>query len=570
MILVLSYAFAGDVTVTTENVKVSGANLTNNTINLGITSSVNVTLDVKLKTLNGATTNTFGNLFLYYKASSTENEVQVGFAAVTFIVTYPPFVTQTTYTSSIPNITVTLTKSAFFASGGVFYAKYINNNNVADSSSNILVAGGSRTTTTPNPPYTGTNTVCCSQTIRKGDKVSLTGSALPTDVVGSWHKNGYPYQVQNYSTGNSSTTFESDYFFDSCYFSRNVKGSYSNRAQINVVPNPIGSNVISTNAIQMGNGNYEISQASELNLTATGANVNLNVLANPNHTPVRGDNYANSNEITYQWQYRYSGNNWKNIPNGTTDNIYGFVPEYYTTDYNFRRIAKYQNISLVSNVITIVFRRPSASNTLCCSQTLTSTSSSPDIPLPQTIIGSVPEFSIADGGSSGITGSPSMTYQWQEQGRSFSWTNIAGANGKDFLPPAITTYGTTINYRRIVRFEYYTTPFGNFLAYDTYSNVVSIGVIRIRQGKMAEGITNALEISLSPNPTSSILNVSSNAAIQSANFKIFNSLGQEIQLKPSNTTDNQVSIDVSGLQSGIYYVAFKKDSKTITKKFIKE
>jgi hypothetical protein len=563
-------AFAGDVTVTTENVTVSGANLTNNTINLGITSSVNVTLDVKLKTLNGATTNTFGNLFLFYKASPTENEVQVGFTSVTFIVTYPPFVTQTTYTSSIPNITVTLTKSAFFATGGVFYAKYINNNNVSDSSPNILVAGGTRISTTPVPPYGGTNTVCCSQTIRKGDRPTLiTGSALnlsPTQTS-FWSKNGSQYGSNNYTTGSSATSFQSDYLFESCYFKRCAGGGYSNAANITVVQNPISSNVISTNAIQMENGNYEISQASSLNLTATGANVNLNVLSNPNHTPVRGDNYAPRNEISYQWQYRYSFGVWTNIPNGTTDNIYGFVPEFYTTDYNFRRIAKYQNISLVSNVITVVFRRPSASNTICCDQTLTASASTPEISLPETLIGSTPVYSSADGGSS----SPdpqivTFVYQWQEQARSLPWTNIAGATNKDFLPPAITTLGTTIKYRRIVKFEYYSLPYGFIRNYETYSNVVSVG--SPRQAK-----TSNLEdsnIKIYPNPASDILNISNDYNFKTANFKIINTLGQEIKLNYIELDDNTISVDVSGLQRGVYYLSFEKDSKITTKKFIKE
>lgn len=567
----------GQVTVTTSNLKVNGVSITNNTINFNSAATVSVTLDVDLKTFNGTTSNTFGNLFLYYKASATENEVPIGFAPVTFIVTNPPFVTQTTYTSNLPNFVANLDKSAFFATGGIIYARYVNNNYSAYTSSNILIAGGSKTTQTNPPPFTGINTVCCSQTIRKGDKPALiTGSPITVQAgqyIG-WSKNGNAsYGVNNYSTGNQLTTFQSDYLFDSCVYRRLVReGSgfaFSNDVNITVVQNPISSNNISTNAILMANGNYEIAELSTFNLTATGAQVNLAVLSNPNHIPTRRDKYAPSNEISYQWQFRNSFGDWKDIPNGTTGNIYGFVPQFYTTDYNFRRIAKYQNISLVSNIITVVFRRSSASNTICCNQLLTSTSAG--ISLPATIIGSAPVFSFNDGGnSSPVSSTASFVYQWQEQSRSLPWTNITGATNKNFLPPPITTPGVTINYRRIVRFTYSST-LGNLHSYETYSNTVAVGSPRVRQARISAPVEkfSSFDVVIYPNPVSSTLNVSASNNLDKANFKIYNTLGQEIKINFVNLDDDTNSIDVSSLQKGIYYLSIGDNSNTI-KKFIKE
>ncbi len=570
MLSISCVTYAGDVTVTTENLKVNGVLITNNTINFDSNASINATLDVKLKTFNGASTNTFGNLYLYYKASSTESEVQVGFAAVTFIVTYPPFVTQTTYTSNIPNLTVTLSKSAFFASGGVLYAKYINNNNVSDSSSNILITGGSRTSTTPVPIYSGTNTVCCNQTIRKGDRPALiTGSALnlaPGQGV-FWSKNGSPYLSYNYATGNQSTSFQSDYLFDSCYFKRCAGGAYSNAANITVVQNPISSNFIYTNAALMENGSYEISVLSSLDLNGLGAQVNLNVLTDPNHVPVRGDSYANSNEISYQWQYTNGFQKWIDVPSGTTGGITNFIPDNYNSDYYFRRIAKYQNISLCSNELRIIFRKTSASNTICCNQLLTA-SVSAGISLPEIIVGSTPQFSFADGGSP-ISGGLTITYQWQQQINSSSWVNILNANAKDYQPPAFTNLGTTINYRRVVRFEYFSLPTGSIRNYETYSNTVSVTSPRSRANSK-NGIDTNSEISIYPNPTSSIINIYYENDFQDTNIRIFDIVGKEIHLNPVIVDSSSISFDVSNLENGVYFISFENKSKIISKKFIKK
>ena len=571
----------GQVTVQTSNMKVNGVSITNNTINFNVNSNVSVSFDVNLTTFDGSSNNTLGNLFLFYKASSTESEVQVGSTAVTFIATYPPFVTQTTYSSFIPFASINLTKTSFFATGGTFYVKYINNNNATYTSTNVLIAGGTRTTTTI-PPFTQTNTVCCNQTIRRGDKPSLiTGSpiTLKSGQISAWSKNGFSSGSNNYSTGNQLNTFQSDYLFETCYFKRFVTvGSgngynFSNGATITVVQNPIQSNTIYTNAILMVDGGYEISQLSSFDLAGISAQVNLNVLSNPNHVPVRGDIYANSSDITYQWQYRFSGL-WMDVPNGNTGNITGFTPEYFTTDYYFRRIAKYQNISLVSNELRIVFRRVAASNTICCDQLLTVTSSS--IQLPATILGSTPVFSYADGGNNSPNiATASFAYQWQQQSRSLPWTNIIGANSKDYLPPAITTLGAKISYRRVVRFSYLDNIVGALKTYDTYSNPISISTpnrgARISSGGIVknDNLFNP-EIVIYPNPTFSILNVSNNISFTKTNIKTFNTIGQEIKLNYISLDENSISFDVSSLQKGVYYLSFEKDSNFIIKRFIKE
>jgi hypothetical protein len=74
------------------------------------------------------------------------------------------------------------------------------------------------------------------------------------------------------------------------------------------------------------------------------------------------------------------------------------------------------------------------------------------------------------------------------------------------------------------------------------------------------------KVSLYPNPASNVLNIESVGTIQ--NIAIYNVLGQEVMNKLSNETS--VSLDVSGLNSGIYVIKTKIDGTVSSSKFIKE
>jgi Zn-dependent metalloprotease len=78
---------------------------------------------------------------------------------------------------------------------------------------------------------------------------------------------------------------------------------------------------------------------------------------------------------------------------------------------------------------------------------------------------------------------------------------------------------------------------------------------------------SANNVSLYPNPTKGILNytISNNVALTA--ITINDILGKQIY-KSGNTINN--SIDVSNLSSGVYFVTFKSDNSSVTKKFIKE
>ena len=77
---------------------------------------------------------------------------------------------------------------------------------------------------------------------------------------------------------------------------------------------------------------------------------------------------------------------------------------------------------------------------------------------------------------------------------------------------------------------------------------------------------NLTKVKLYPNPTSNILNIEAAANVQ--NVVIYNVLGQEVMNKQTNGTS--VSLDVSGLNAGIYVVKTTIDGNESSTKFIKE
>jgi hypothetical protein len=76
------------------------------------------------------------------------------------------------------------------------------------------------------------------------------------------------------------------------------------------------------------------------------------------------------------------------------------------------------------------------------------------------------------------------------------------------------------------------------------------------------------EITIFPNPTNSNLNILNPDNFEE--FKIINSIGQLIKSDYVKSDNNLISIDVSNLSNGVYFISFEKDSKTVVKKFIKQ
>ena len=74
------------------------------------------------------------------------------------------------------------------------------------------------------------------------------------------------------------------------------------------------------------------------------------------------------------------------------------------------------------------------------------------------------------------------------------------------------------------------------------------------------------DFNIYPNPTTNVLNISSDAAIDKVD--VYNLLGQ--QVKTFDVNSNKIAFNVSDLESGIYLVKITSGSKQISKKFIKK
>lgn len=80
-------------------------------------------------------------------------------------------------------------------------------------------------------------------------------------------------------------------------------------------------------------------------------------------------------------------------------------------------------------------------------------------------------------------------------------------------------------------------------------------------------IANKPALNIFPNPTSGILNFDTNNWDEISTISIIDVTGKVINVKYDV---NQKSIDVSNLQSGVYFVKFESNDKSVTKKFIKK
>jgi len=80
---------------------------------------------------------------------------------------------------------------------------------------------------------------------------------------------------------------------------------------------------------------------------------------------------------------------------------------------------------------------------------------------------------------------------------------------------------------------------------------------------------NQTEFTLSPNPTNGVLNISSNLKTNRFKIEVIDALGK-ILISEEYKELNQTSINVSHLNSGIYFVKVISRENTSTKKFIKE
>ncbi|MGN7987215.1 PKD domain-containing protein [Pedobacter sp. 22226] len=130
--------------------------------------------------------------------------------------------------------------------------------------------------------------------------------------------------------------------------------------------------------------------------------------------------------FAYQWQSSADGNTWANVPSAINKDL---TLTLNSSTY-FRRLVNSTICTSISNSIQVTVLPGLTNNTISADQTICLGTAA------ASLTGSVPSG-----------GSGTYTYQWQSSINGTVWTDVLGATGINFAPPAPTA---TIFYRRSV------------------------------------------------------------------------------------------------------------------------
>jgi hypothetical protein len=359
-LILLSSLFMVDVsaqvTATLSNLKVNNVGAT--VINFSSNPTVSVSFKVNLTTLNGDFNNVMGNMYVYTKMTAQDSPIQHGFSAVTFVVNYPPFVPQTTYTGEF-YFTVTLSANQFNASGGTLYAEYKNNNNQMYKTSDIAIIKKNLLTLPIQ--------ICCPQTVAEGGIPEFivthgnsSGRSVPSGYLVERQLVGQnDWEIVNHSNDNLPLNASANY-----RWRNNESTLISNTVLVNVLP-------IDQNDIQYS----QDLQDGAIPVPLVGGRARIKTGEEPGRHGTVNSVYEFITQ--YQWQtisasdYQYGGG-WTDIQDAVNET---YSPPMSSTSYAdkqyFRRLAIYGNDRVSSNMVYIHKLNQAEFNTICCNQTLT-------------------------------------------------------------------------------------------------------------------------------------------------------------------------------------------------------
>jgi endoglucanase len=127
--------------------------------------------------------------------------------------------------------------------------------------------------------------------------------------------------------------------------------------------------------------------------------------------------------------------------------------------------------------------------------------------------------------------------------------------------------GTWYSYDKVISYSGPTNNIHEFGVTSNLNNVLWYDNLYFHKNTVLSSDSFAVSnVKLYPNPTSNVLNIESVGTIQ--NIAIFNVLGQEVMNKTAN--ESLLSLDVSGLNAGVYVIKTVIDGTVSSTKFIKE
>ena len=533
-------------------------------INIGTTNATsNITFNAEVKLLTAPSDTNPGAITVYYKRNSTYSPVVCNGGNQTSLL----FLGGTVATQSF---VIQLTNAQFDAAGGLFYAEYKTYSGVIYKSANISIV--KNVTTTPSNPPTPVSAAF--ENVPYGGIPILP--SLRTSAFGqefSWTDDYHEYQNgQNtfsiYGRNGKTPVYTGMTLFERLVWSQNgeiIQESVSRPFVIYVKKPFINGrdfiNTISKDQYIVYGSNAQTIIGDQASYSLLGDNTGARILIN-----------------NYQWQKRIVSIAPENLYNMYTDykEIYGWkdIPlatqASYTPLANITQVTEYRRLIVdnstgieinksygSSNVVTIYpITVNLLNNSICCSQ-----SNYTNVPIVP-IVGSE------------ISGS--YMYQWQIgslMNGEYTWSDIAEANNRDYLPvrPERRFPNGIIGYfrRNLIKKSDYTYYLSNIVSVTFYTTSSS----RIANKSVNDSIDTQLlddSIMISPNPSSSVINIDSVYNLPFFDLKVIDMTGRLVISKTfSQSSINTFQLNISELPIGVYSLILENKESRVIKKIIK-
>jgi hypothetical protein len=105
------------------------------------------------------------------------------------------------------------------------------------------------------------------------------------------------------------------------------------------------------------------------------------------------------------------------------------------------------------------------------------------------------------------------------------------------------------------------------------TNITSVGDVLAINTAIDEKNDHLTEINIYPNPTNNKVNLDfTTQKSTTATWVLYNELGKKVKTgsKKLIAGNNQISINMQNIKSGIYFISLEMDEETITKQIIKQ
>lgn len=559
LIVILITQFISSQNVSINSILVNSQNISGTTINLGSNTNAYVTFVANVTLPTVPSDNYPGTIDVFYKKTSSSSEVMAngGFGGTLLFLGS---------TSATRSFTIELQASQFNTTGGFFYVKYKTYSGTVYTSSNIHIIKNS-TSNGGGVPYNPTPINSYTEYVPY-DGIPLLSmhknpNIYPTTTDVFYWQNTYNYTEFNiFNRNNKKTTLQESHKLRQ--IGKNIDQNGNILYNIYSTPEEVISLIVRRPfpSVKRIFFNNVIEKDQYINY----GNVGSTIIGNNAEYSADGTTIPLNN---YQWQKRivrrapfYTSYvsymnlyGWKDIPNANSKD---FTPtENFTDVTEYRRLIfdigngnPYNKAAASSNVVTIYpTKTDPIDNIICCDQNSYSAGTL------NAIIGTTTTLQPTSG----------IIYQWQIGSilnGSLVWSDIPYANQKDYTPirPTGRFPNGLIKYYRRNAIDTNTIGFG-FGDYDYYvSNTINITFFntssRISNNEIQD-LNLSDRVKIYPNPTNSIINLSSNDKFI-GKVSIIDLNGKTLFYRDFNN-NNEASVDISDFSSGLYIIIIQKE-----------